>query len=306
MRHTHKRGFTLIELLILIAILGILIALLLPAIAAAREAARRATCMSNLKQLVFANLMYQERNDDRFPSAAIAQGKKPKGAKVDKTTVPGGAKAPFSWITQVLPYLEEGRVHKAIDFAKPPTAGKNLDAATTMLNILHCPSMSGDTQTASRDYKADDAGDKPALSQYAGMGATTLDKLFGAKPDGVLFGGDGIKMTDIKDGVSNTILLAETRAERYGVWIDGTTAALVGTKTEDGDTMTTLNTGRYVAAANFGGTEDWQHGPSSLHPGITNHAFCDGHVRTISDDIDVDAYAALITRAGAEVVGDEF
>ena len=307
MRHSQKRGFTLIELLILLAILGIIIALLLPAIQAAREAARRAACANNLRQLALANHVYLDRND-RFPSAAYAPGKEPKGTKVDKTTVPGSDKAPFSWTVQMMPYLEMAGLRKSIDLTKPPFEGKNLNAAATVIQVLRCPSFAGDEQTTSRDYKANDAGNKPALSNYAGMGATTLDKLFGATPDGALFGGEGIKPKDIKDGLSRTILIAETRAPLYATWMDGTTASLFGIKKKDGDTMTTLDAGGfhmpYVVAANFGGTEDWQYGPSSQHRGIVNHAFCDGHVQAISEDMDADAYAAIITRNGGEVVRD--
>jgi type II secretory pathway pseudopilin PulG len=299
-------GFTLIELLILLAILGILIALLLPAIQAAREAARRAQCASNLTQLVRAITMRTIRSGS-FPSAAYAAGDKLKGTRVDDTTAPGSEKAPYSWIAPTLPYIELKMLDEEVDFEKSPFDGKNSTAAATIIPLLHCPSMM-DERTICTDYKADDAGNKPALSQYAGMGATTREKLYGATPDGVLFGGDGVKEADILDGMSNTILLAETREVLYGTWIDGTTASLFGIKAEDGDDHATLNNGfthdPYIAADDFGGSEVWNWGPSSHHPSIITHAFCDGRVQVIYDDILPDLYRALITRAGKDDTKD--
>lgn len=298
-------GFTLIELLILIAILGILIAMLLPAIAAAREAARRTACKNNLKQLSIANMIYVERHKS-FPSAAFAPGEKPVATEVDATTKPGSAKAPYSWVVMLLPYLGMDSVKDSIDLTKPPFDDKNLAAATTGIKILRCPSAVQSEHTESGDYKADDTGDTPAISNYAGMGATTREKLYGDMPDGMLFGGGRVKPAEIVDGLSNTILMAETRDQDYGVWIDGTTAALFGIKEEGDDEYTTLNVGGsrepYIDTKDFGGSGDWRWGPSSQHPGIVHHALGDGSVRTIDDFIEPALYRGLITRAGKEDV----
>ncbi len=97
-------GFTLVELLVVIAVLGILIALLLPAIQAAREAARRVECKNNLKQLSLACLLH-EQQVGFFPSGGWGN------RWVGDASQGHGPKQPGSWFFNVLPFIEEGAVH---------------------------------------------------------------------------------------------------------------------------------------------------------------------------------------------------
>ena len=143
------------------------------------------------------------------------------------------------------------------------------------------------------------------LTQYLAMGATTRNNLFrdGAtttdgEPDGFIHSGTApIRDGTIADGMAKTIMLAETKEKRYATWMDGTTASMFGL-TADG--QTTLNRGwlsaPYIAAADFGGTEDWEWGPSSMHADMAHHAFGDGAVRSVLDDIQATVYRALITK----------
>src|SRR3954470_3102821 len=94
----RRRAFTLIELLVVIAIIGVLIALLLPAVQAAREAARRAQCPTNLKQLALAVQTYMDANGSNPPS----------GASTGNQTL--------SFKTRILPFLEQGALYNSVNF----------------------------------------------------------------------------------------------------------------------------------------------------------------------------------------------
>src|SRR5262249_16260521 len=115
---TKRRGFTLIELLVVIAIIGVLIALLLPAVQAAREAARRAQCTNNLKQMALAAHNYDSANGSLPPGSSG-------GGMVANQSFTGVWRDPqrsccpwghFGWAAQVLPFMEQTNLYNAINF----------------------------------------------------------------------------------------------------------------------------------------------------------------------------------------------
>jgi prepilin-type N-terminal cleavage/methylation domain-containing protein/prepilin-type processing-associated H-X9-DG protein len=120
------RGFTLVELLVVIAIIGVLIALLLPAVQAAREAARRTTCKSSIRQLALACMNYESANR-RFPSASSRLG--------SNTSL----RSDWGWLTVTLPYYEQGALFNSIN-QNYNWFENNEKPVMTPLSIIRCPS----------------------------------------------------------------------------------------------------------------------------------------------------------------------
>jgi prepilin-type N-terminal cleavage/methylation domain-containing protein/prepilin-type processing-associated H-X9-DG protein len=122
---THRRSaFTLIELLVVIAIIAVLIALLLPAVQSAREAARRAQCINNLKQIGLAMHNYHDVNN------ALPLGRTPQA----------GTYRPFSQFARILGYMEQKNVFDSVNFSLGSYDPANVTAAAATINGFLCPS----------------------------------------------------------------------------------------------------------------------------------------------------------------------
>lgn len=199
-------AFTLVELLVVIAIIGVLVALLLPAVQAAREAARRSNCASNLTQVAIAIQNYE-----------MAHGVYPPGtidAKGPILNAPLGYH--HNWLIQILPYIEESNAYHAIDRSVGVYHPKNAPVLALELRLMHCPSSAAIRANYS-DYAA------VHHDQEAPIDVTN---------NGVFFLNSRVRYDDIKDGSSHTLFVGEKLTDAFDMaWMSGTRATLRNTGT---------------------------------------------------------------------------
>ncbi|HHK43104.1 MAG TPA: DUF1559 domain-containing protein [Planctomycetaceae bacterium] len=203
-RRALRRAFTLVEMLVVIAVIGILVALLLPAVAMSREAVRRMVCSTHLAQLGLALHQYQDVHLVYPPGTIEKQG--------PIQNVPKGYH--FSWTTSILPYLERRGLDRAIDRSVGVYAKQNASVYDASVQILLCPS----------DYQST----SPMTSSYAGVHHPTETPI-DADNLGVFFLNSRLTPDDIADGLNHTFFLGEKVAPKAGVvlgWMSGTRATL--------------------------------------------------------------------------------
>lgn len=195
-----QRAFTLVELLVVIAIIGVLVALLLPAVQAAREAARRAQCCSQLSQLILA-VHHYEGIYQQYPAGS----QDPKGPILN---APQGQH--HGWLIALLPMLEQRNVFKAIDPNVSVYHPKQVPAIDSYVQVLRCPSG---------------AFGLP-LSSYAAV-HHDVEAPIDVTNNGVFFLNSKVTYDDVTDGSSNTLFLGEKLPDSWDLaWISGTRGTL--------------------------------------------------------------------------------
>ena len=298
----HRRGFTLVELLVVIAILGVLVGLLLPAVQMAREAGRRSQCANNLRQVGLAILRH-EGGMGRLPagsSSPVVDG------VWNWSSTPG--ELHHGWATAILPYLEEQSLLSLVDRTKSAFDPANRPAAGRIVPIYRCPSFPGTPHATDPLYTA--LGSPFALRNYVALGATTAGKIYWEPSsggpetqDGSIYPQSKIRVKQITDGLSKTIIVSETREQGAAAWIDGSTASITSRRVDPSNAPSYTgpeNALNYVPYYRYGGGQsiDMAYGPSSSHAGAVAQLRADGSVEFLADSTPAAVYDALVTRAG--------
>jgi prepilin-type N-terminal cleavage/methylation domain-containing protein len=294
-------AFTLIELLVVIGIIGVLIALLLPAVQKVREAANRARCQNNLHQIGIALHSYHG-DHGVFPSGYLWRRHVP---DVTTQTDPG-----WSWAAQMLPYLEQDNLQRQIDFRSSMADPANESIRTTILPILVCPTdqqtgvfqvqiTNGPSVNATTNSYAACFGGQVEIADTPGCG------------NGIFFRNSKVRIADIKDGTSNTFAIGEraslfAQAPWAGAVNSGTVritpgAPVTSNSVEDAPVQVLAHCGSHPL-------NDIQSDPDdffSPHLGAAFFLFADGSVRLVSVKTDMDIIRSLATRSGGEVINPD-
>ncbi len=314
-------GFTLVELLVVIAIIGILVALLLPAVQSAREAARRAQCTNNQKQIGLAMLMH-ENVKGYFPAGRL-------GCDTDNTTwrkVCGdmttqnalglrmGHSGASSFV-QILPYLEQQALFDMLRIDELPIHNGGFadwvdnypglrEALRQRPSAFVCPSdpiephpINNPAAAAATASYAVCAGTCGAGFNCTGLRGEGINMKF--SNDGVFMYAKKIKLKQITDGVSNTLFIGESiegdLVISNNIWTNGGRGGHVRS------TATPLNFPTGVDAGNGLMSPGLNGGFASRHPGGALFTYGDGHVDFIPESIDHLAYRQLSTRRNGDL-----
>ena len=279
-----RRAFTLVELLVVITIIGILIALLLPAVQAAREAARRMQCSNNLKQIGLALHNYHN-NHNIFPY----------GTGVDPAGPPtNGWK--WSWSALVLPFLEGNNLHEQIDFRFRYNQAhtSNNQAMKTFVPTYLCPSAPdpgwADMTDSITGIKDGAETNYSAVATHRGPNEAPYAKSLNGT--GVMYLNSNTRIADVKDGTSNTLLVAEVDIANPDPRLADRPEA-----TACKSWVSENRVGTFFGINGGLGLE--YPAPSSHHPGGAGFLFTDGHVNFIPENINQNALIALTTRDSA-------
>ncbi len=308
----QRRGFTLIELLVVIAIIGVLVSLLLPAVQSAREAARRAQCTNNLKQIGLATHNYESTH------GVLPAGQIPTTA--------------YSALTRLLPFAEQQPLYAALNFDLPHDSPINDTVRLAVVSTFLCPSDAENPlpeRGGATNYMYN-KGSGIVWQRATGPNAGLKD------PNGPFYFDAWVRLSQIRDGLSNTSFFCER------VLTDGSNAIVSPLEDVFFARTTPATADEAIQQCRELDINDlanqfplfmgapWLHGqhgylhtevpnarscgfflvlrasmpPSSRHPGGVNTLLGDGSVRFVKQSVALETWRALGTRAGGEVLGE--
>lgn len=325
---TRRIGFTLIELLVVVAIIGVLVALLLPAVQSAREAARRAQCSNQLKQIGLAVHNY-EGTAGGLPPGVVNTGStayNPDLMEYTSQTAAPYTYANHSFLSVMLPHLEQAntlaQAAGGYNFKISWDAVGNRPATSTRIGTFECPSVPGDhtisptpagwpRSPAVSDYwPITRANDNAAVWTALGMTFPGAEQV-----RGVLTHNKKTKMLEIGDGLSNTLMLGESAARHenwaIGKQYGGSYSPPRGAWGQGSNNITCsgiqspvpaapTNPSKVSTAAHVPGAiavNGWNQGELyAFHPGACNVVMGDGSVRSIKANISLGSLQKLAAR----------
>jgi type II secretion system protein G len=277
-------GFTLLEILVVIAVIGVLMTLLLPAVLATQERARQTLCLSRLKQIATAMMMY-EQQEGVFPTGCLGC--------VVRATPAGQPRRPplyLSWNIALLPGLEQNELFDQFNFDWPSNHLANRTAAGTSIDLFLCPNTTPDLRVNDRGFwKGLAFTDFAGVYGVEGAGRNNLvpGSLQTLREDslGVMLFETPVPRRDILDGSSYTVVVAEMNDRRTieSEWANG------------------QNLFAQLATNPINGRSGVGNDLGSAHPGGAQVTLADGHAVFLSESMDQGVLNALLTKAGKEL-----